>query len=86
MMAYNSGYSNGRGSSFVGYESNLDTEWSPDLDANDLQELQAAQNDPSKIVTQLPKESARMGYFSATCLVLNRMIGRLSFLSSGNMN
>lgn len=75
-MAYT--HSNGQSSSYVGHESNIDTGWSPDLAPEDLLELQAAQNDPSKIVAQLPKESARMGTFSAVCLVWNRMIGKLS--------
>jgi hypothetical protein len=77
-MAYTSGYSNGHSSSLPGTGSNFDTEWSPDLDPDDLRDLQAAQNDPSKIVAQLPKESARMGYYSAICLVVNRMVGMLS--------
>lgn len=84
-MAYNSGNSNGHSSSFFGRESNLDADWSPDLDPDDLRELQAAQNDPSKLIAQLPKESVRMGYFSAVCLILNRMIGRLFFLLSANL-
>lgn len=75
-MAYN--HSNAQSSSYVGNESNNDANWSPDLDPEDLLELQAAQNDPSKIVAELPKESARMGTFSAVCLVVNRMIGKLS--------
>ncbi|KAF8865684.1 amino acid transporter, partial [Acephala macrosclerotiorum] len=31
--------------------------------------------DPTKIVTELPKEAARMGYYSTICLIFNRMIG-----------
>jgi hypothetical protein len=60
----------------VGNESGFDTEWSPDLDPDDLRELQAAKQDPSKIISILPRESARLGYFSTVCLIFNRMIGR----------
>lgn len=60
----------------IGNESELDTEWSPDLDPDDLRELQAAQLDPSKIISILPRESARLGYYSTVCLIFNRMIGR----------
>ena len=59
----------------VGVESGFDTEWSPDLDPDDLRELQAAQNDPSKLIAKLPKESARLGYYSTLCLISNRLIG-----------
>lgn len=51
------------------------TEWSPDLDPADLRELQAAQLDPSKIISEIPKEAALMGYYSTICLIFNRMIG-----------
>jgi hypothetical protein len=60
----------------ISTESEPDPEWSPDLDPDDLRELQAAQNDPSKVVAKLPKESARLGYFSCLCLISNRLIGR----------
>lgn len=59
----------------VGVEPNFDMEWRPGLDPDDLRELQAAEQDPSKIVVKLPKESSRMGYFSTVCLLFNRMIG-----------
>ncbi|OCK76766.1 hypothetical protein K432DRAFT_305642 [Lepidopterella palustris CBS 459.81] len=59
----------------IGTESESDPEWSPDLDPDDLRELQAAQQDPSKIVAKLPKESARLGYYSTLCLIFNRLIG-----------
>ncbi len=48
---------------------------SRNLDPDDLRELQAAQNDPTKIVSELPKESFCMGYYSAVCLIFNCMIG-----------
>ena len=54
----------------------LDLDWVPELDPDDLRDLQAAEQDPSKIVVKLPKEDARMGYFSVLCLIFNRMIGR----------
>lgn len=57
-------------------ESESYPEWSPDLDPDDLRELQEAQHDPSKIVAKLPRESARLGYFSCLCLISNRLIGR----------
>jgi hypothetical protein len=60
----------------ISTESDPDAEWSPDLDPDDLRELQEAQHDPSKIVAKLPKESARLGYFSCLCLISNRLIGR----------
>jgi hypothetical protein len=53
-----------------------DPEWSPDLDEDDLRELQEAQRDPTKLVAKLPRESARLGYFSCLCLISNRLIGR----------
>lgn len=56
--------------------SDYDTEWSPDLDADDLRELQEAQNDPSKTIFDLPRESARLGFFSTLCLIFNHMIGK----------
>lgn len=55
--------------------SQSNTEWSPDLDPNDLRELQEAEQDPTKIISELPKEAARMGYYSTICLIFNRMIG-----------
>lgn len=61
----------------IGNESGFDTEWSPDLDPDDLRELQAAQRDPSKLIAKLPKESARLGYFSTFCLIANRLIGKV---------
>lgn len=51
-------------------------QWSPDLDPDDLRELQEAELDPSKIVAKLPSEAARLGYFSTLCLIFNRMIGK----------
>ena len=60
----------------IGTEAEFDPDWSPDLDPDDLRELQAAQQDPSKIVAKLPKESARLGYYSSFCLISNRLIGR----------
>ena len=59
----------------IGIESSFDTEWSPDLDPDDLRELQAAQKDPSKLISKLPKESGRLGYYSTLCLISNRLIG-----------
>lgn len=50
-------------------------QWKPDLDADDLLDLQAAQEDSSKIVSSLPRESNRLGYYSTVCLIFNRMIG-----------
>ncbi|KAH8649408.1 amino acid permease-domain-containing protein [Tricladium varicosporioides] len=63
-------------------ESEFDMEWSPDLDPDDLRELQAAQQDPSKIISSLPRESARLGYYSTVCLIFNRMIGTGIFNSA----
>jgi hypothetical protein len=60
----------------IGTESEFGLQWSPDLDPDDLRELQAAQQDLSKIVAKLPKESARLGYYSTLCLISNRMIGK----------
>jgi hypothetical protein len=65
----------------VGNESELDTEWSPDLDPDDLRELQVAQQDPSKIISMLPRESARLGYYSTVYLIFNRMIGKVPELT-----
>jgi hypothetical protein len=72
-MAYSTTSKSNATSSGIGTE-----EWTPDLDPDDLRELQEAQHDPSKIVVKLPKESARMGYFSTLCLLFNRMIGNRS--------
>ena len=67
--------------SFVGTGAELstepETEWSPGLDENDLQELREAEKDASKIVFKLPSEATRLGYFSALCLIANRMIGEI---------
>ncbi len=60
----------------IGTESEFNPEWSPDLDPDDLRELQEAEQDPSKIIAKLPRESARLGYYSTVCLLFNRMIGR----------
>ena len=38
--------------------------------------IQEAEHDPFKIIAKLPKESARLGYFSCLCLISNRLIGR----------
>jgi hypothetical protein len=70
-MAYSTASKSNATTSGIGTE-----EWSPDLDPDDLRELQEAQHDPSKIVVSLPKESVRMGYFSTLCLLWNRMIGK----------
>jgi len=59
----------------IGPVSEFNTEWSPDLDPDDLQELRAAQQDPTKIISELPREAVRMGYYSTICLIFNRMIG-----------
>jgi hypothetical protein len=59
----------------VGHDSEFNTEWSPNLDPDDLQELRAAQQDPTKIISELPREAVRMGYYSTICLIFNRMIG-----------
>lgn len=56
--------------------SDADPEWSPDLDPEDLLELEAAEHDPSKIISRMPRESVRLGYFSTICLISNRMIGK----------
>jgi hypothetical protein len=61
--------------------SQFNTEWDPDLDPNDLRELQDAEQDPTKIISELPKEAARMGYYSTICLIFNRMIGMLWTIS-----
>lgn len=53
----------------------FNSEWSPDLHPNDLRELQAAQLDPTKIISEIPREAALMGYYSTICLIFNRMIG-----------
>lgn len=53
----------------------LDEEWTPDLDAEDLAELQAAEQDSTQFISKLPRESNRMGYYSTVCLIFNRMIG-----------
>jgi hypothetical protein len=65
----------------ISTDSEVDTEWSPELDPEDLLELQAAEQDPSIIVAKLPKQSARLGYYSTLCLMSNRLIGtsRISF-------
>ena len=59
-----------------GTESKVEPEWTPDLDPDDLRELQEAERDPTKVVSKLPSEAARLGYFSTLCLIFNRMIGR----------
>lgn len=55
-----------------------DSQWTPDLDPNDLRELQAVRQDPTKIIARLPKESSRLGYYSTLCLIANRLIGMSS--------
>jgi len=73
-MAYYNGAGNEEPPS-MGHDSEFSTEWSPDLDPDDLQELRAAQQDPTKIISELPREAVRMGYYSTICLIFNRMIG-----------
>lgn len=71
-------YSNGtRGNPLITASdgSGYDMEWTPDLDAEDLRELEAAEENPDKIVSTLPRESSRLGYYSTICLIFNRMIG-----------
>jgi hypothetical protein len=75
---FNMPYYDGAGSEeppSMGPDSEFSTEWSPDLDPDDLQELRAAKQDPTKIISQLPGEAVRMGYYSTICLIFNRMIG-----------
>jgi hypothetical protein len=62
------------------HDAEPDLEWKPDLDADDLLDLQAAQQDGSKIVSSLPRESNRLGYYSTVCLIFNRMIGCIDFI------
>jgi hypothetical protein len=52
-----------------------ESNWSPELDADDMLELQAAQQDSSKIISSRPRESNLLGYYSTICLIFNRMIG-----------
>jgi hypothetical protein len=54
----------------------VEAEWSPDLDPSDMQELREAEQDPGKIVSKLPRESTRLGYYSTVCLLFNRLIGK----------
>lgn len=56
-------------------------QWKPDLDADDLLDLQAAQQDSSKIISSLPREGNRLGYYSTVCLIFNRMIGMCRYYS-----
>jgi hypothetical protein len=60
-------------------ESEPAPEWTPELDAADLRDLQEAEQDPSRIISRLPREAARLGYFSTICLIFNRMIGACCF-------
>jgi hypothetical protein len=55
-------------------------EWVPDLDPDDLLELQEAEHDPSKIVARLPSQEMRLGYFSTLLLIANRRIGTATTL------
>jgi len=64
----------------ISIKSEPEPAWSPDLDPDDLRDLQEAQHDPSKIIAKLPKESARLGYFSCRCLISNRLIGKSEIL------
>ena len=56
----------------------VETDWSPDLDPDDLRDLMAAEHDPVKILQRMPRESSRMEYYATVCMVFNRMIGKLS--------
>jgi hypothetical protein len=57
-------------------------DWAPGVDARDLEALQNARNDDSKIVEEAPEEPNRMGYYSILCLVFNRMVGTGIFNSA----
>ena len=35
-----------------------------------------AEQDPTKLVSKLPSEAVRLGYFSTLYLIFNRMIGK----------
>ena len=76
-MAYHSQPKSGASTSVEDSTLQFSSEWSPDLDPDDLRELQAAQHDPTKIISELPKEAVRLGYYSTICLIFNRMIGML---------
>jgi hypothetical protein len=65
--------------------SDEDPEWSPDLDPEDLLELEVAEQDPSKIISRMPRESVRLGYFSTICLISNRMIGKSPAQGNGRL-
>ena len=48
----------------TGHDSEFNPEWSPDLDPDDLRELRAAQQGPTKIISELPRGAVRMGCYS----------------------
>lgn len=61
-------------------EVNVEEEWSPGLDPEELAILQEAMNDPEQIVESPPRPPERLGYLSVLFLVLNRCIGTSMFI------
>jgi len=49
--------------------------WHPGLDSRDEARLAQARKDKSAIVEEIPTEKAGLGWYSVSCLLLNRMIG-----------
>jgi hypothetical protein len=74
-MSYSNDWSNDS-AVIAGDEPKPEASWSPELDADDLLELQAAQQDSSKIISSRPREPNLLGYYSTVCLIFNRMIGK----------
>jgi hypothetical protein len=83
-MSYHTGTHTGHPIAVNHEPEELDTEWSPDLDPEDLRDLQAAEHESTQFIYKLPKESSRMGYYSTVCLIFNRMIGRSKVSKSRN--
>ncbi|KAK5654594.1 hypothetical protein OQA88_7224 [Cercophora sp. LCS_1] len=59
-----------------------DTSWRPGLDPRDKARLTQARNEQSAIVEEIPTDNASLGWYSVSCLILNRLIGSGIFNSS----
>ncbi|KAK0705467.1 amino acid permease-domain-containing protein [Lasiosphaeris hirsuta] len=59
-----------------------DTGWRPGLDPSDEARLTQARKEQFAIVEEIPTDNASLGWYSVSCLILNRLIGSGIFNSS----
>ena len=59
-----------------------DTVWRPGLDPIDEARLTQARKEQFAIVEEIPRDDASLGWYSVSCLILNRLIGSGIFNSS----